>query len=54
MKRLLLALALLMLPALAQACPSLLSHRYVSLQGNPVNLCDFAGRPILVVNTASK
>jgi len=54
MKRLLFALALLVLPALAQACPSLLDQRYISLQGKPVNLCDFAGRPILVVNTASK
>ena len=48
------ALAALALPALAQACPALLDHRYTSLQGKPVNLCDFAGRPILVVNTASK
>lgn len=51
---LLVALAALALPALAQACPGLLDHRYTSLQGKPVNLCDFAGRPILVVNTASK
>ena len=38
----------------AQACPSLLDHRFTSLQGKPVNLCDYANRPILVVNTASK
>ena len=56
MKRLLLAFALLALStqALAQACSGLLNHSYTSLQGKPVNLCDFAGRPILVVNTASK
>lgn len=54
MKRLLFALALLVPSALAQACSSLLDHSYTSLQGKPVNLCDFAGRPILVVNTASK
>ena len=54
MKRLLFALALLVLPAQAQACSDLLNHSYTSLQGKPVNLCDFAGRPILVVNTASK
>ena len=54
MKRLLFALALLVLPTLAQACSDLLNHSYTSLQGKPVNLCDFAGRPILVVNTASK
>jgi len=55
-KRLLLAFALLLLStqALAQACSGLLNHSYTSLQGKPVNLCDFAGRPILVVNTASK
>ncbi|MGH8660882.1 MAG: glutathione peroxidase, partial [Burkholderiales bacterium] len=55
MHRLLVALALLVTPALAQAsCSGLLDHRYTSLQGKPVNLCDFAGRPVLVVNTASK
>ena len=56
MKRLLFALALLALPtqAQAQACSGLLNHSYTSLQGKAVNLCDFAGRPILVVNTASK
>jgi glutathione peroxidase len=52
--RLLLLLMLSALPALADACPTLLDHRYTSLQGQPVNLCEFAGRPILVVNTASK
>ena len=54
MARILLVLALAALPALADACPSLLNHRYTSLQGKPVNLCEFAGKPILVVNTASK
>ncbi|MEK6592647.1 MAG: glutathione peroxidase [Pseudomonadota bacterium] len=42
------------LPGLASACPSLLDHRFNSLQGKPVNLCEYANRPILVVNTASK
>ena len=54
MKRLLAALAFTLIPALAQACPELLDHRYISLQGKPVNLCDYAGRPVLVVNTASR
>lgn len=53
-KQLLFAFALLALPAMSLACPALLDHRYMSLQGKPVNLCDFAGHPILVVNTASK
>lgn len=47
-------LVLIMLPTMAEACPGLLDHRYTSLQGKPVNLCDYAGRPVLVVNTASK
>jgi len=54
MKRALLLMMLLGLPVVADACPALLSHRYTSLQGKPVNLCDYAGRPVLVVNTASK
>ena len=29
-------------------------HRYTSLQGETVNLCDYVNRPIRVVNTASK
>ncbi len=54
MKRLLLPVILMGMSAFADACPSLLDHRYTSLQGKPVNLCDYAGRPVLVVNTASK
>jgi glutathione peroxidase len=38
----------------AQACPDLLNHRYTTLQGKPIDLCQYANRPILVVNTASK
>ena len=53
-KRLLLLALLTALPIVAAACPDLLNQRYTSLQGKPVNLCDFAGRPVLVVNTASK
>ena len=54
MRRLILFLLLAAMPAAANACPSLLDHRYTSLQGKPVNLCEFANRPVLVVNTASK
>ena len=54
-RRLFLFLPLLWaLPADAAECPSLLDHRYTTLQGSALNLCDFADRPILVVNTASK
>jgi glutathione peroxidase len=38
----------------AEACPDLLNHRYTTLQGKPIDLCQYANRPILVVNTASK
>jgi glutathione peroxidase len=42
------------LPAAGADCPSLLNHQYKTLQGGAVNLCEYADRPILVVNTASK
>ena len=36
------------------ACPALLDHRFAALQdGQPVPLCQYAGKVILVVNTAS-
>ncbi len=44
----------LMAVQLAHACPALLDHRFTSLQGKTLNLCEYANRPILVVNTASK
>lgn len=49
--------ALLMLAntaVLAADCPALLNHQFKTLQGQKVNLCDYQGKPILVVNTASK
>ncbi|MBM3115177.1 glutathione peroxidase [Jeongeupia naejangsanensis] len=36
------------------ACPPLLNHRFKTLQGEPFDLCQAAGKPVLVVNTASK
>jgi glutathione peroxidase len=38
----------------ARACPELLNHRFTTLQGQPIDLCRHANRPVLVVNTASK
>lgn len=35
------------------ACPALLNHRFESLQGEPRDMCAFAGKVVLVVNTAS-
>ena len=52
-----LALAASVLPGVArgaEGCPDLLNHRYTTLQGKPIDLCQYANRPILVVNTASK
>lgn len=45
------------MPTLAQApppCPSLLAHSFTRLQDDaPQNLCQYAGKVVLVVNTAS-
>ncbi|PHV12287.1 glutathione peroxidase [Chitinimonas sp. BJB300] len=47
---------LLMTAGVASAadCTALLKHEFKTLQGQPLNLCGMAGKPILVVNTASK
>ncbi|GAB3267495.1 glutathione peroxidase [Chitinimonas naiadis] len=51
----LIAATLLLLPAAYAAdCPALLNHEFKTLQGKPLDLCGMAGKPILVVNTASK
>ena len=44
-----------MLPlSAAAACPALLDHTFPSLQdGKPMPLCQYAGKVVLVVNTAS-
>ncbi len=50
-----LAATLLAIPAVAgAACPALLNHQMKSLDGKPLDLCQFENRAILVVNTASK
>jgi glutathione peroxidase len=43
-------------PTLAaeSACPSVLDHKFESLQGEPVSLCRFSGKVLLIVNTASE
>lgn len=42
-------------PVVAAACPPLLKHTLPRLQDEkPVDLCSFAGRVVLVVNTASQ
>mgnify|MGYP000052326664 CR=1 FL=1 len=40
--------------ASAASCPALLNHQFTNLQDNkPMDLCQFSGKVILVVNTAS-
>ncbi len=47
-------LAALLATALpAAACPPLLDHRMGTLQGQATDLCQYAGKVVLVVNTAS-
>jgi glutathione peroxidase len=35
------------------ACPDLLNHQMNNLDGKPLDLCEFAGKVVLAVNTAS-
>ena len=35
-------------------CPSVLDHKLMNLQDEPVSLCQFSGKVLLVVNTASE
>jgi len=37
----------------SHACPDILDHRLTSLQEQPVDLCQYSGRVVLFVNTAS-
>ncbi len=38
----------------AAACPPILDRKLLSLQDEPVSLCEFRGKVLLVVNTASQ
>jgi glutathione peroxidase len=35
-------------------CPSMLDHKFASLTDEPVSLCQFRGKVLLIVNTASE
>jgi glutathione peroxidase len=50
------ALAALAVPSTAAEipCPPVLDHKFGSLQGEPVSLCQFRGKVVLIVNTASE
>jgi glutathione peroxidase len=40
-------------PGSPTGCPALLNHQFETLQGGAKNMCDYAGKVVLVVNTAS-
>ena len=40
--------------ALAASCPDVLNHKFRTLLGKEIDLCQYADQPVLVVNTASK
>lgn len=40
-------------PPAGAGCDGLLDYRMTTLQGKPANLCDYRGKVVLVVNTAS-
>jgi len=55
MKKLLMLIALTLAQnAFATDCPNLLNRTITTLQGDKINLCQYVGKPILVVNTASR
>lgn len=37
----------------SEPCPTILDHRFMSLQGKPQDFCQYRGKVLLVVNTAS-
>ncbi len=54
----LVALAALAAPAPSSAaesaCPSVLDHKFANLMDEPISLCQFRGKVLLIVNTASE
>ncbi|UCD68055.1 MAG: glutathione peroxidase [Betaproteobacteria bacterium] len=44
---------LLMAQSAMSACPGVLDHKMKNLDGEPLDLCTFAGKVVLAVNTAS-
>ena len=52
------ALAVLTTPApsitAGNPCPAILDHKFANLMDEPVSLCQFAGKVLLIVNTASE
>jgi glutathione peroxidase len=55
MNQFLFGLLILLTANLANAaCSGLYNHQFKTLQGKTIDLCEYQGKPILVVNTASK
>ena len=54
MKRTLLGLLCAAPLAAVAACPPLLDHQVPALMGGKLNLCEYAGKAVVVVNTASQ
>jgi len=52
------ALALFAVPppsiAAESSCPTILNHKFANLMDEPVSLCQFSGKVLLIVNTASE
>src|SRR5882672_324536 len=40
--------------AAESSCPTVLNHKLMNLQDEPVSLCQFSGKVLLIVNTASE
>jgi len=40
--------------AAESTCPSILDHKFANLMDQPVSLCQFSGKVLLIVNTASE
>ena len=40
--------------AAGAACPPLLDHQVPALMGGKLNLCEYSGKAVVVVNTASE
>ena len=40
--------------AAESSCPAILDHRFSNLMDEPVSLCQFGGKVVLIVNTASE
>ena len=47
------AFSFTLISEVTMACPDVLNHQMKDLEGNDVNLCKFAGKVVLAVNTAS-